>query len=256
VSEKQRKICWFSCGAASAVATRIALQDKAPNEEILIYYCDTGSEHPDSIRFLKDCEKWFGRSIHILKSDNYEDVWEVWEKEKWLIGPKGARCTIEMKKKMRYSVEHIDDIQVWGYDISESERAERFKIQNPDMHISLPLIDNKVTKEECFAVLRNAGIELPAMYRMGYKNNNCIGCVKGGMGYWNKIRKDFPEVFNRMAILERKLDIAILHEKPKGIRKRVFLDELEPSRGNYKAEPSMSCGFLCGADVIHEGGPE
>ena len=35
----------------------------------------------------------------------------------------------------------------------------------------------------------------PLMYDLGYPNNNCIGCVKGGMGYWNHIRKDFPEVF-------------------------------------------------------------
>ena len=32
---------------------------------------------------------------------------------------------------------------------------------------------------------------------MGYNNNNCIGCIKGGMGYWNKIRVDFPEVFEK-----------------------------------------------------------
>ena len=41
------------------------------------------------------------------------------------------------------------------------------------------------------------------MYDMGYPNNNCIGCVKGGMGYWNHIRKDFPEVFDSRAKLER-----------------------------------------------------
>jgi hypothetical protein len=54
-------------------------------------------------------------------------------------------------------------------------------------------------------MLWKAGIEIPAMYKMGYNNNNCIGCVKGGMGYWNKIRKDFPEVFNRMAVIEREV---------------------------------------------------
>ena len=52
-------------------------------------------------------------------------------------------------------------------------------------------------------MLWKAGIEIPAMSKMGYNNNNCIGCVKGGMGYWNKIRKDFPEVFAQMAQIER-----------------------------------------------------
>ena len=25
------------------------------------------------------------------------------------------------------------------------------------------------------------GIEIPVMYRLGYNNNNCVGCVKGGI---------------------------------------------------------------------------
>ncbi len=54
-------------------------------------------------------------------------------------------------------------------------------------------------------MIERAGIELPAMYKLGYRNNNCIGCPKGGMGYWNKIRVDFPEVFERMAALQREL---------------------------------------------------
>ncbi len=33
------------------------------------------------------------------------------------------------------------------------------------------------------------------MYRLGYVNNNWVGGWKGGMGYWNKIRVDFPDVF-------------------------------------------------------------
>ena len=62
------------------------------------------------------------------------------------------------------------------------------------------------------------------MYDLGYPNNNCIGCIKGGMGYWNKIRTDFPDVFEHRAKLEKELGFSILkdsHGNP------VFLDELE-----------------------------
>ena len=48
-------------------------------------------------------------------------------------------------------------------------------------------------------MVHRAGVKLPAMYGLGYEHNNCIGCVKGGMGYWNKIRKDFPDAFEKMA---------------------------------------------------------
>ena len=78
-----------------------------------------------------------------------------------------------------------------------------------------------LTKEDTHAILNRLGIRRPAMYDLGYQNNNCIGCVKGGMGYWNKIRKDFPEVFERRAKLEREIE----HSCIKG----VFLDELDLS---------------------------
>jgi hypothetical protein len=87
------------------------------------------------------------------------------------------------------------------------------------------------------------------MYRLGYTNNNCIGCVKGGAGYWNKIRVDFPEAFDRMAKLERTLDAAICKTEPtvngKRTRERVFLDELAPDEGFGQPELEMECGVLC-----------
>ena len=45
-----RTISWFSCGAASAVATKL-MPDAEP------VYCETGSEHPDNERFFFDCEQ-------------------------------------------------------------------------------------------------------------------------------------------------------------------------------------------------------
>jgi hypothetical protein len=94
-------------------------------------------------------------------------------------------------------------------------------------------------------MIRQAGIELPAMYKLGYKNNNCIGCVKGQAGYWNKIRKDFPEIYNKMAKVERDLDVAINKSRIGGTRKRVFLDELPEGTGIYTQEPDIECGVLC-----------
>ena len=44
------------------------------------------------------------------------------------------------------------------------------------------------------SLIERAGLRLPEMYRLGYANANCVGCVKGGAGYWNKIRRDFPEL--------------------------------------------------------------
>lgn len=90
-------------------------------------------------------------------------------------------------------------------------------------------------------MIERAGLRLPAMYELGYRNNNCVGCPKGGLGYWNKIRVDFPVHFGRMAELERDLNYACHHDE-KG---PIFLDELDPGRGDYPTEEEIECSLLC-----------
>ncbi len=244
-----RVVVWFSCGAASAVAGKLALAKyDFPSYEIVFVYCDTGSEHEDNARFLADCERWYERPILKLKSDAYRDTWEVFEKTRYLAGVKGARCTVELKKKIRFKFERPDDIQVFGFTDDERHRADRFHAQNPDVVISTPLIYSGLKKTDCFDMLRKADIALPAMYLLGYRNNNCIGCVKGQAGYWNKIRRDFPDTFERMAKVERKIGAAICKTEAGGKRTPIYLDELNPKAGKYD-DMNISCGLLCEAEA-------
>lgn len=251
-----RLVCWWSAGVASSVASAVALKTIGPRcAESIVAYCDTSaSEHPDNARFLADCERWYGTAITKLRSPNYTDTWEVYEKTRWLVGINGARCTTELKKLVRRAFEREGDIQVFGFTTDEPHRAERFKANNPEIDARFPLIESRMSHADCHALLRESGIEIPAMYRMGYRNNNCIGCVKGGAGYWNKIRRDFPATFDRMARLERDLDVAILKRTVGGKRLRLFLDELPPGMGRYEAEPEVECGLACGTtlDALHD----
>lgn len=252
IKAKGRVLAWFSCGEASAVATKKAIERHGDRCEVL--YCDTFAyEHPDNRRFLADVERWLGREIKILRSDEYRDIYDVFERTRWLVGVKGARCTTELKKKVRVAYQRPDDLHVFGFTVEERRRMEQFFRENPDMFAEFPLWEEGVTKSECRRIIRQADIEIPAMYRLGYKNNNCIGCVKGQSGYWNKIRRDFPDAFARMSRMERELDAAICKKEgvnPDGTRWRtpVFLDELPPDAGRYVAEPDIECGVLC----IHE----
>jgi len=232
-------VAWFSHGAASAVATKMAL---AEHDEVTVACIDTGSEHPDNERFRADAERWFDQRVVVLRSETYADIWDVFDRTGYLVGPAGARCTTELKKKVRWKFERPDDLNIFGYtaDPADAARAQRFVEQNPGVGVRFPLVDAGITKGECLALIERAGIELPEMYRLGYRNNNCIGCVKGGMGYWNKVRVDFPDVFARMAAQERRMGRTVLRASGQPI----WLDELDPGRGNYAAE-DMSCGPVC-----------
>jgi hypothetical protein len=210
-----------------------------PNLELA--YTDPGSEHEDNERFISDCENQLGRSVTRLRSDKYPDTWSVWEARKFIVSPYGAPCTAELKKKVRDAFERTDDIHVFGYTAEETNRADRFREQNPGIELRTPLIERGLTKADCLAIIERRGICLPAMYQLGYQNNNCIGCPKGGIGYWNKIRRDFPQTFTRMAELERAIGASVLRSNGESL----WLDDLDPQRGNHADEPSFECSLLC-----------
>jgi 3'-phosphoadenosine 5'-phosphosulfate sulfotransferase (PAPS reductase)/FAD synthetase len=241
----------------SAVATKIAIGAAHVGLDVHVVYCDTSSEHPDNRRFLDDCQEWYGKEIEIISSEKYADIWDVFEKTRWLVGPQGARCTGELKRAVRHKYEQPDDIHVFGLDAGELDRVEKFKAANHDIKLWLPLIERGLDKRACAEIVLRAGIEVPEIYRLGYANANCIGCPKGGQGYWNKIRVDFPDVFARMSKVERDLNVAInktyageRDEDGKPIRTRVFLDELDPDAGNYDTEPVLECGLSCGVQEV------
>ena len=247
MSSARRTIAWWSAGAASATAASIAI---AIEPETIVAYCDTSAtEHPDNLRFLADCERWYGRSILRLRSEIYRDIFDVFDDTGWLVGPGGARCTTELKKVVRREFSRPDDRHILCFTTEEAGRAARFRNGNPEIDLWPILIERGITKQACLDALIAAGVEIPAMYRLGYSNNNCIGCVKGQKGYWNKIRRDFPEHFARMAAQERKMDVAICQRQPvvngKRVRVRVFLDELRPDEGRYKSELEADCGLFC-----------
>lgn len=238
-----RTIVWFSCGAASAVCAKLLANE--PNTEVVYIQPGTrgktGGEHDDNARFLRDVEKWIGRKVTILKNETYQDQWDVFLSTGFIKGPRGAICTRVLKREVRMGYERPDDIHVFGYTLDEQRRADSFRLNNPGVTLRTPLIEQGLDKKDCLGILWREGIELPVMYRQGYNHNNCIGCVKGGMGYWNKIRKDYPGAFETAAMAERAVGHAILKDDDGP----VWLDELDPDRGNMDEEPEISCGLTC-----------
>lgn len=242
-----RVVCWFSCGDASAVATKMALNKYGQTHEVVVARIVIASEHPDNDRFAEDCAKWFDRPILNLRNEEYADTWAVWEKRKYIAGIAGAPCTGELKKAVRFKFQRPDDIHVFGFTAEEAKRAGQFKEGNFELTCDFPCLDAWLTKPDCHALVRAAGITLPAMYLLGFNNNNCIGCPKGGAGYWNMIRKHFPEQFDRMAELSRRLGARLIKQDGK----RIFLDELRPETGRQQDEVEIECSVFC--DTVQAG---
>ena len=243
-----RIVCQFSCGAASAVATKLALAQYSASHNVQIVNAFVKQEHEDNRRFLADCESWFGQPVTQLRDEKYgADIIEVFTRERFIKGHRGAPCTKLLKRMLLDAWRQPGDIIVFGFTAEEVDRWEDWQQQNTDTPALAPLITMGLGKEDCKAMVLRAGIRLPRMYELGYDNANCKGCVKGGEGYWRAIREDFPADFEAMCATQDDIGPGSWFLRYRsGPRKeeRFPLRDL-PAGPAVRNEGLPSCSFFC-----------
>lgn len=237
-------VVWFSCGAPSAVASKLIVDKYGVENNITIVNNPVDEEDEDNRRFLRDVSDWVGLPIIPATNPLYNTTSAevIWDEVRYMSGIKGAPCTRILKKEARYHYEstHHIDFHVLGYAYDEQHRHKRF-IENERENVIPILIDEKITKAECFELVTAADIKLPFTYELGYPNANCIGCVKAtSPTYWNHVRKTHPEVFERRMLQSFRLGVRLVRYKGK----RIFLHEL-PEDAIGRPMKSYECGIFC-----------
>lgn len=240
-----RIVCQFSCGAASAVATKLAIAQYSATHELVLLNAFLEEEDKDNRRFAADCEVWFGMPLTVLRDEKYgASADEVWRRERYMVGPKGAPCSRALKRRVLDAVKQPDDIIIFGYTVEEADRLDDFREHFPGLQVAAPLLEHSLSKADCKAMVERAGIVLPQAYRDGFENANCIGCPKGGEGYWNRVRRVHPLVFQKR--LERQEEIGpgayFFRHRDTGVR--FGLKDLDPAAGRHN-EQAPSCSFFC-----------
>jgi hypothetical protein len=230
----ERRIRWFSDGTASAVATKLDIEEFGVDAGPVVI-CDTGAEDEDNLRFRAECEAWFDCPVEVIKSEKYDDVFDVWQSVRYMSGINGAPCSREMKFVPRLNFERPTDIHVFGYtaDPLDKKRADRMREGE-----IIPL----------------GGMATP-LIAMGFPNANCLqrGCVKStSPSYWALFRQRFPERFAATAALSRELGarLVILSRErlPDGRYRNIrgFIDEIpldQPTTNPIVPD----CDFICSA---------
>lgn len=238
---------WFSAGVPSAMAAHYTLQLYGQHNRVRILNNHIVEEDPDNLRFLADCQEWFGVQIEQVVNPKYphQSAEKLWDERGAMSFPRGAPCTFHLKKEARQIWErnnHVD-WHVLGFAADEADRHNSF-VRTERSNVLPVLIAYRMTKRACFEDFARTGIEIPAGYRRGYPNANCYGCVKSSSpAYWNHVRKDAPEVFARRAEQSRRLGARLVRVN----NERIFLDELDPAA---KGRPLTrfdvpECGLFC-----------
>jgi hypothetical protein len=245
----ERVVARFSCGAASFVSTKIAIERYGNRVEVVNAYLS--AESPDNRRFLADSERYFGRAVTVLRDAKYDaEPLKVWFAKRFIASKDGAPCSKLLKGNILDAYSKPGDLMVLGYTADESERLDKFIDANADKYVIAPLIEEGITKADCFQIVADAGIVLPTPYLQGFANSNCLKCPKGGLGYWKHLDHHYPENYEEVAQLQDVLGPGsyFLSDRRGGKRVRISLRALrsiDEPRWSIQNEEPVQCGGLC-----------
>ena len=236
-----RTVCWFSAGAPSAVAAKLKLAQA--EGEVMIAYTDPGSEHPDNERFIRDWRTGSARRSSASRPTSTRHLGRVGadsvpgrpRRGTMHRGAEAQSASRLPAARRRAGVRlHLRQRPTGS---SGSERA------TPGQHPHAA--DRSRADEGRLPRHGRAGGDRAARHvPTGVRQRQLHRVLQGsGFGYWNRIRRHFPEVFDRMAKLERDIGHSICSEEvTEGSepRRRCGWTNSTPSGATTKAKRRLS----------------
>lgn len=215
----------FGGGVQSTAAMVLAAQSKIDYKTFL--FADTGDEHPETYEYIENVHKPFmekhGMELRVLKRVSKDgetrSIREEIEHEPNLIPlpvrltvprtgkhrapPLNRNCTGHWKirvleKHIREEGATMHDPVMVGLGISYDEIQRMSDSKRRYQINDFPLIDGKITRDECRRIVKDAG--LPSAPRSA-----CFYCPFHNNDYWLRLRRKRPDLFEEVVELEREM---------------------------------------------------
>lgn len=196
----ERHVLGISGGKDSA-ALAIYLRDRVPQMEY--FFCDTGSELPETYEFLTRLETALGKPIALLNAERGFDHWlQVYQGT--LPSPQIRWCTKNMK---------IRPLEAWLGDdpavsyvaIRADENRLGYVSAKPNIRTLFPFREDGIDKEGVMRILDDSGVGLPDYYRWRTRSG-CYFCFFQRKHEWVGLADNHPDLFQKALEYEDKVN--------------------------------------------------
>lgn len=198
-SKAVRHVLGISGGKDSS-ALAIHLRDRIPQMEY--FFCDTGSELPETYDFLLRLEAALGKPIARLNAERNFDHWlQVYQGA--LPSPQMRWCTKNLK---------IKPLEAWlGEDQAVSYvaiRADENRLgyisTKPNITTVFPFRDDGIDKDGVMRILDESGVGLPDYYEWRTRSG-CYFCFFQRKHEWIGLADRHPDLFEQAVAYEEKI---------------------------------------------------
>jgi len=196
------------------------LEEKKPVDGIVFF--DTGWEFPQMLEHIDKVERRIGRKITRLHPQKSLEYWMTQRpvknrntKEINRIGygwPSAYRrwCTrIKIDTIDKYLSN--DDIRYVGYSADEIHRMNTASALSKPYKFEYPLYDWDMSEQDCLEYCLELGYTWGGLYEI-FKQVSCYCCPLQRIGELKKLRKHFPELWQKMLDMENRV------QYPEGIQ--------------------------------------
>ena len=199
LSGNVRHVLGISGGKDSA-ALAIHLRDRIAQMEY--FFCDTGSELPETYDFLLRLEAALGKPIARLNADRNFDHWlQVYQGA--LPSPQMRWCTKNLKIKP-LEVWLGDDQAVSYVAIRADENRLGYISTKPNITTVFPFRDDGIDKDGVMRILDQSGVSLPDYYEWRTRSG-CYFCFFQRKHEWIGLADRHPDLFEQAVAYEEKV---------------------------------------------------
>lgn len=188
-------------------------------------FCDTLIEDEDLYRFIDDCIAYL--DCEYLRLCKGETPWEVYERKRWMGNSRTAHCSVELKGAvfkdwLLANYQPDECVLVFGFDWTEEHRHKEAAKNWQPYNVVSPLCEPPyLAKQDTFDLIKDCGIKIPRLYKMGFTHNNCGGfCCKAGQAHFALLLEKMPDRYAKMEAAQEKLFRVVPTARP-SIRKIV-----------------------------------
>jgi hypothetical protein len=198
MGDRVRHVLGVSGGKDSA-ALAIYLRDRVPDMEY--FFCDTGSELPETYEYLERLEGVLGKRIARLNAERGFDHW-LFVYQGALPSPQMRWCTKNLKIKPLEA--WIGDDETYSYvAIRADEHRDGYISHKPNIRPVYPFKDDGIDKDGVLQILAEAGVGLPTYYEWRTRSG-CYFCFFQRKAEWVGLAERHPDLFERAVAYEDK----------------------------------------------------
>lgn len=213
----------FGGGVQSTAALVLAAQGKLQVDAFLFANVGDDSEHPATLRYVREIAMPYAAAhgltlVELQRKDKHGQPVTIYGKllsrersidipVRMANGAPGRRsCTGDFKVKVtaKYAWQHgarHNHPAVMQVGISWDERL-RQRNDSGLSYITLayPLVDMRITRQDCMNVIRDAGLLVPP-------KSSCWFCPFHTLPVWQRMRDTEPDLFQKAVDLERLINV-------------------------------------------------